>query len=435
LAPFAAGASMNTSIGDPVDLSRWYGGYYYRTYRGAPYERSELWLAAMRAIADGIVRECDRPRTVLDVGCAYGLLVEALRAKGIEAFGLDHSPHAIAQVDESVRAYCWVGSVLEPIRERYDLIVCNEVIEHLPPGDADAAIERICAAADDVLFASTPDHFDDATHLNVRPVEYWAAAFARHGFLRDLDFDGSAFAPPWAARFRKRTAPTASVVSGYERRLWNVTRENVSMRSHTLEQAAKLATLEQALRDRPEVAGFERTIEEQKEHLDALMERISYMTDREGDMRRLLLDAHEQLLQRDRLLQGRVPIAEIERLRALVDERTAWAEDAVRELESARETNRQLQETVAARTAWAQAAVEETEQARRVVESLREELDARTAWAQRAVEEGEQARGRTAALEAVAHEHAATIAAMTGSRVWRAAAPLRRARQWVTRSR
>ncbi len=60
---------------DPIDLSLWYGAHYFRTYRGAPYERSPLWLSVMNAIADGIVREFGQPRTVLDVGCAFGFLV------------------------------------------------------------------------------------------------------------------------------------------------------------------------------------------------------------------------------------------------------------------------------------------------------------------------------------------------------------------------
>lgn len=492
-------------MGERLDLSRWYGGHYYRTYAGAPYERSELWLTAMRTIADGIIRELDHPRKVLDAGCACGLLVEALRAKGVEAFGLDFSPYAIEQVAEHVRPYCWVGSVLDPLPDRYDLIVCNEVLEHLPPGDADTAIARLCGAADDILFASSPAHFEDPTHLNVQPVEYWAAAFAKHGFLRDLDFDGAGFLPRWAGRFRKRAEPLARVVSGYERRVWALSTENAAMRAHALEQVDKLAAAAQALRERPEVAPLERTIEEQKEHIDALAERINYMTDREGDLRRLVLDAHEQLLQRDRMLQEQASGAVVDSLRVLVDQRTAWAQEAVREMEAGRalvselqdtveartdwarqlETllaaatarvteleeivtartawSRELEELVNARTAWAQQAAANVERAHAVVEQLRGELadrttwaqsasadleharatiaelrgdvDARTAWALTAAGETEQARAEIANLRTELEERTRAVAAITGSRVWRAAAPLRRARRWMTKPR
>ncbi len=77
-----------------------------------------------------------------------------------------------------------MASVLDPLPERYDLIVCHEMLEHLPPGDAGAAVARLCGATDDVLFSSTPDGYGEDTHLNVQPVDYWASLFAQHGSAR-----------------------------------------------------------------------------------------------------------------------------------------------------------------------------------------------------------------------------------------------------------
>jgi hypothetical protein len=429
-------------MGEAVDLSQWYGAHYFRTYRGAPYERSPLWLGVMNAMADGIVRECNHPRTVLDAGCALGFLVEALRDRGIDAFGLDLSSYAIGQVHESARPYCWVASVLDPLPERYDLIVCHEVLEHLPAEDADAAVARLCGATDDVLFSSTPDGYDEDTHLNVQPVDYWAGLFARHGFVRDLEFNGAGFLSPWACRFRRSAEPLHRTVAGYERRVWTLSRENGALRSRVMEQAATIARVEQAMRERPETAALEQTVEEQKEHLDALTDRLTYMTDREADLRRLLLDSHDQLLKRDQMLLSRFPPAVVEQLQALVEERTAWAQRAVAELETSRAVARELHETVDARTTWAQEAVGEVERARTVIEELRAALDERTAWAQRAVSETEQARARIDELHTAADEHAQaarahakTIETMTNSRIWRAGAPLRRMRQLLNGSR
>ena len=47
---------------------------------------------------------------------------------------------------------------------------------------------NLCPHTADVLFSSTPFDYDEATHLNVQPPDYWAALFARHGFYRDVDF-------------------------------------------------------------------------------------------------------------------------------------------------------------------------------------------------------------------------------------------------------
>ena len=56
-----------------------YGQDYYCSHLGPPYDRSEPhWLRFFGMIADEIVSRL-HPRRVLDVGCAKGFLVEALR--------------------------------------------------------------------------------------------------------------------------------------------------------------------------------------------------------------------------------------------------------------------------------------------------------------------------------------------------------------------
>lgn len=385
-------------MGESLDLSPWYGAHYYRSYRGAPYERSQIWLGAMRLMAEGIIREC-HPRTVLDAGCAMGLLVEALRDRGVEAYGFDLSAYAIERVHPSMREYCWVGSLLDPIAERYDLIVCHEVLEHVPPPDAEAAVGRLCAAADDVLFSSTPDGFGEDTHLNVQPVDYWASLFAKQGFVRDLDFDGASFLAPWACRFRRSADPAHRTVGAYERRVWTLARENAALRARVMEQAATLGRQEQALLDRPDTVTLEQTVAEQREHLDALTDRLLCLTDREADLRRMVLDAHEQLLLRDQMLMTRVQPAVVQQLQTLLDERTTWAQQAVAELESCRALVGELQETVDARTAWAQRTARDLDACRTHASALQETVEARTAWAQRAVEELEACRARATELQ------------------------------------
>ena len=56
------------------------------------------------------IKEKYHPQTVLDAGCAMGMLVAALRDLGVEAYGVDLSEYAISQVREDIRPYCAVGS-------------------------------------------------------------------------------------------------------------------------------------------------------------------------------------------------------------------------------------------------------------------------------------------------------------------------------------
>ena len=91
-----------------------YDQYYYLTSCGVPYERTEHWLNFFQGIAEQIISDIE-PKTVLDAGCAKGFLVEALRDKGVDAFGIDISKYAISQVRSDIQQYCRVGSILDPL--------------------------------------------------------------------------------------------------------------------------------------------------------------------------------------------------------------------------------------------------------------------------------------------------------------------------------
>ncbi len=209
-----------------------YGPHYFRRDCGVPYRRDEHWLEFFGRVADGIVRELG-PTSVLDAGCAMGLLVEALRKREVEAWGIDISEYAISQVHESVRDHCRVASITEPLPRRYDLIVCIEVLEHLPPGETDAAIASLCANTDRLLLSTTPTDYGEATHLNVRPQEAWSALLAREGFLRDLEVDLS-YVTPWAALYVRTEEPLVETVRRYDRSWWRLQTEVGELRRSLL---------------------------------------------------------------------------------------------------------------------------------------------------------------------------------------------------------
>jgi SAM-dependent methyltransferase len=217
-----------------------FDAYYYRhCVGGDAYVRNKSWLEFNATIAGRIVADI-APRTVLDAGCGFGFLVEALRARGVEAQGMDVSAYAIESVHESVRPYCRQGSVASDLSGSYDLIVTIEVLEHLEPADGANAIASMCAHTRDVLFSSTPFDRKELTHVNVQPPEHWAELFARHGFYRDVDFDAS-FITPWAVRFRQRNEPMHRLVRDYERRMAVLDIERNEIRKQALQLQRELA--------------------------------------------------------------------------------------------------------------------------------------------------------------------------------------------------
>lgn len=221
-----------------------YGAAYYSNYwgGGGPYERNERWLKFFGDVADGIIRDF-HPTTVLDAGCAMGFLVEELRKRGVDASGIDISDYAISQVDKSVADHCGVASLTEPLRGRYDLITCIEVLEHLPPAETDLALANLCGVTDRLLMSSTPGDYGEPTHLNVLPPEEWSAKLAQQGFMRDLERDLS-YLSPWAALYVRKDEPQTETVRRYDRAWSRLRREVAEVRGSLLQSQDHLAELE-----------------------------------------------------------------------------------------------------------------------------------------------------------------------------------------------
>ena len=256
-------------------LSKLYDARYFAQDCGRPYQRDSHWLSFFGAIADRIVTDI-QPRTVLDAGCAMGFLVEALRDRDVDCFGVDISEYAIEKVREDIRPYCWLGTVSDPVPQEYDLIVCIEVMEHLAPQDADRAVGNLCQHTDDVLFSSTPQDYGEVTHLYVRPPEYWAESYARQRFFRDLDFDAS-FVTPWAARFRRSREPFHRLVQGYERRLCLLRTEIAGLRASLVETRCSPDEDEHETGEGdvlPTVAELERALRERDQEINRLGELV-----------------------------------------------------------------------------------------------------------------------------------------------------------------
>lgn len=189
------------------DLSGLYDAEYYRSYCGSePYERTPNWLSFFsnisRHIVDGL-----RPTRVLDAGCAWGFLVEALRDFGVDASGVDFSDFAISQVRTDIKPHCKVASLVDAIDGGpFDLVTCIEVLEHMTAEDGLQAIKNITRVSDQVIFSSSPDDHDEPTHINVQPTTYWLNAFAEEGFSPDFSFNAS-YITPHAFLVRRSDTP------------------------------------------------------------------------------------------------------------------------------------------------------------------------------------------------------------------------------------
>ncbi|WP_374942924.1 bifunctional 2-polyprenyl-6-hydroxyphenol methylase/3-demethylubiquinol 3-O-methyltransferase UbiG [Sphingomonas sp.] len=102
-------------------------------------------------------------RSALDIGCGAGLLCEPLARLGAQVMGIDAAPENIVVADQHARgggldiAYRAGGVAALAADERFDLVTCMEVIEHVV--DRPAFIRGVAGALADggLLVMSTPN--------------------------------------------------------------------------------------------------------------------------------------------------------------------------------------------------------------------------------------------------------------------------------------
>jgi len=136
-----AAAEINQALDDPSG-SGIYGPEYFGADRDpmdrmglSGYERYDRESSNANAAAYMVWRNFDVKRT-LDVGCAAGFVVEALREMGVEACGTDISHYAIDRATQGARGHVRWGDLMAGVPYgdgEFDLVTCLEVLEHMRP--------------------------------------------------------------------------------------------------------------------------------------------------------------------------------------------------------------------------------------------------------------------------------------------------------------
>ena len=133
-------------------------------------------------------------RTVLDVGCAVGLLSEALTRRGASVTGIDVSKENIAVATRHAGgagldiAYR-TGTLNEAVRpdERFDVVCCLEVVEHVESLENFLATLATHVAAGGLLFVSSIARTPESLALAKITAEYVLGILPR-GTHRWSDF-------------------------------------------------------------------------------------------------------------------------------------------------------------------------------------------------------------------------------------------------------
>ena len=124
--------------------------YYERSIEGPA-------VGSAKGIASSIFNDLKAIR-VIDVGCGTGALLEALRDRGCEVFGLEYSEAALKYCRSrrlSVAKFDLEKDVFN-VNRTFDVAVSMEVAEHLPEMVADRYVDLLTRLSQVVVLTAAP---------------------------------------------------------------------------------------------------------------------------------------------------------------------------------------------------------------------------------------------------------------------------------------
>jgi glycosyltransferase involved in cell wall biosynthesis/SAM-dependent methyltransferase len=179
----------------------WYDEGYFETGAKSNWEYGYRWAqfqTLFRDTAKFLTDIFSEAGSFLDVGCAKGFLVRALRELGKDAYGFDHSRYAIAQVDESTKSFVQQAGVDDVTFDRqFDVLTAFSIFESLTETQALEFLSRARRWTRQAIVASiacfeneTEEAFFakedfDLSHITVRSRQWWHDLFLRAGWRQD----------------------------------------------------------------------------------------------------------------------------------------------------------------------------------------------------------------------------------------------------------
>lgn len=160
--------------------------YYHRRY----FERSREFQTNPKRIARLVSSIMEySPKTVLDVGCGWGVVVRDLRKQGIEAWGIDFA--------EPVKDF-WEGDFYKiadansiPFSDHsFDIVFSSDFFEHIPKEEIDNVYSEMKRVGGKVIAvipkAQTLNLSQTHYHITNEPLEWWEKKLEGAEIIRSI---------------------------------------------------------------------------------------------------------------------------------------------------------------------------------------------------------------------------------------------------------
>lgn len=127
------------------------------------------------------------PDSVCDFGCGIGSYLEVAFEMGASIKGYEiGGEHAAKYMKPSIAQFIDTNrDVTEPIKEnKYDIVLCVEVAEHVEPDKSSILVENLAKATDGIcVFTAAPPGQEGHQHINCRPRSFWISLFNQFGMI------------------------------------------------------------------------------------------------------------------------------------------------------------------------------------------------------------------------------------------------------------
>ena len=145
----------------------------------------------------GLLKRYRKSGSLLDIGCAYGFLVDFANKGGFKAEGFDISEFAISKARNYFPCYKFYVAALGKFKpgKKYDMITCIDVIEHVKDVNKSIRYIKSIMKSDGLVMFKLPvrgSFFQnlllngDKTHIYKYSKEKWINILSKHFKIIDI---------------------------------------------------------------------------------------------------------------------------------------------------------------------------------------------------------------------------------------------------------
>ena len=133
-----------------------------------------------------IILQYVKPKSVLDVGCGVGYWLAEFKKYGLSIKGIDghYVPSDEIVIPEKAFIRRDLSEGLSLQQSMYDMILCLEVMEHLPNEQSDQIIKRMTELTPVIVFSAAIPGQGGTHHINEQWQSYWSNLFKKYGYVR-----------------------------------------------------------------------------------------------------------------------------------------------------------------------------------------------------------------------------------------------------------